>query len=183
MHEVDVPAAAVALSALPTLGICAQHGHPATGSKPRTFATRTPVWVVVLAVVSLPVGAVVALVLRKTVHGPVPVCHACTNARRTYVGTVVLGWAAAVVLVGVAVGTANDGLAVLGALVVVGALVASFTGDAFRTGGTLSDDQHWVALRRVHPTFTQAVQLRLQEATMPPSYLHAMPPDPRKATA
>lgn len=167
MHEVDVPAAAITLSALPTLGICAQHGHPATGSRIRGFGTRTRPWTLELA------GTVVSLRLREPVRGPLPVCQACVNSRRAFLGSVALGWAVAVVLGGVAVGTASTALLVTASVVLLVVVVATFSGDTFRTSGALSPDQAWVRLRRVHPAFADAVRARVADATMPPSYLHA----------
>lgn len=167
MHEVDVPAAAVTMSALPTLGICVQHALPATGTRVRTFGTRTRPWTLVLG------GTVVSLALRETVRGPLPVCHACVNHRRALAAATVLAWAAAVVLAGVALGTRTTPLLVVAGVATLGALVVTGRGNAIRAGGVLSKDQERVRLRHVHPDFAAAVRARVEAATMPPSYLHA----------
>ena len=83
MAKVRVPAPWLQQGSMPR--ICARHGIPATRLTKRPFYTRTPAWVIIIVLLSLLVGLIVALAIRKTVHAQLPVCQICDREHKQYV--------------------------------------------------------------------------------------------------
>ncbi len=73
--DVWLPWQMVELGHLPQ--VCVRHGKPAVGVQATSVFSRTPLWVIPLAIFSLLIGAVIALALRVTVRGHWPVCPEC----------------------------------------------------------------------------------------------------------
>jgi hypothetical protein len=164
-QKITVPAFAISSGAMPALGICSRHGAPCTTVRVRKFISATPVWVLLLALLTLLIAAIVSLALRKTVTGPMPECTQCGKDRKAFVRNVWLGWGSLVPLLVIASATNSTGLLVLWFLVAVGALIFSFAGDSFRTRGTTSGDGAWVELKNVDSRFVQACHERMAQAS------------------
>jgi hypothetical protein len=171
MATVAVPAAWIALGTLPTC--CARHGRPATGQARRRFDTKTPSWVLLLCLVAVLIAAVVALALRKSVEGTLPVCDECAAEQRRFKLTVVGAWAADVVVLVLAAQLGVTGL-LIWLLATLAALVWSFGGgQRYRVTGFLRKDQMWVDLRGVSDEFAAAIN-----AVVRPEQPVAVPPQP-----
>ena len=162
MADVAIPAQWYGEGRMPR--ICARHGGPATRSTKRSMFTSTPVWVWLLALVSLLIAAIVALAIRRSVHGYLPACERCVRDRRRFVGSAVGGLTAGLLLFVAGAQAASDLLLVVGLLVFVAALLGSMFGDQFRVRGRLRKDLLWVELRGAAPEFTAEMSRGLQAA-------------------
>ncbi|MCA1823065.1 MAG: hypothetical protein ABR520_07170 [Mycobacteriales bacterium] len=156
MAEVTVSSQLVGSSYFPP--ICARHGGPSTRWKERDFHSKTPGWVIVLAVLSLLIGAIIALAIRKTVHSRLPACDACRADRRRFALLVVGAWVGVVVTLVLAAAINNPIAFIVWLLLLVGALVFSFMGELFRVRGYLTRDQAVVVMKGVSPQFAQAIR-------------------------
>lgn len=174
--RISVPSHAITSGALVELGTCPRHPLLAAKTGQRTFYTRTPAWVILIALASLLVGAIVALLIRKEVKGPVPECARCRTVRTRFRLGVLLVWGAlAAALFPLAeVGNGVGFLVWFGLLLLV--LGFSASGSTWRVRGTLSKDLLWVELRGVEVHFVQAVQARMAAAAVPVSQPYGATP-------
>ena len=159
----QIPPGVVASGALPA--VCVAHGEPTAGARAVRFRSRAPVWVALVCVLSLPVGLVVALVLRKTVRSSAwPVCAGCVRWRAgrgraaafTGLGTVVcLGLTFVVGGGGGPVGTAGAVGTVV--LLAVSLLLLSQRSWSRAARGSVDRTTGWVVFRDPSPEFVAAV--------------------------
>src|SRR4051794_27716336 len=155
MSSVRVPVALIERGMLPP--VCPRHGLPSTETKNRKFYTRTPTWVLVLCLVSLAIPVFVALALRRSVEGRVPVCESCAGERVSFVQRAIALWAAAVIVLTLAALLGNAVLLLLWLALTAAALVFTFAGDSSSVDGELERDRSMVRLRGVASPFVQAV--------------------------
>jgi hypothetical protein len=166
--------------------LCARHGGPASRTVRRTFYTPTPPWVWLLVLVSLLVAAIVALAIRTSLPGHLPGCARCVSDRRVFVGSVLGGLTAGVLLFVAGVAAASGVLVGLGMLVVAAALLGSMCGDQFRVRGRLRKDKSWIELSGTAPAFAAEMVRGLQQAhaaSPAPQPAYAAPQQPWPATA
>ncbi len=90
-----------------------------------TIYSRTPLWVIPIILLSLLVGAIVALAIRKTVTGSWPFCPECEKSRRSRILTMLVALAACAGAIALAAAT---GAAALLLLALVAAVVAAVFG-------------------------------------------------------
>jgi hypothetical protein len=166
---IRIPAQTLPTGALSELGVCAVHGSAASTTRKRTFSTATPVWVVPLILVSLLLGLIVALVVRKQVSGPMAECSTCTSGRTRFRRLVWGGWATTVALLVASIAGNSGGLALAFLVALIVSLVLSVMGSAKQASGTLSKDQLWLELRSTHPAFDHVVSARMSAAMGQPS--------------
>lgn len=164
---VPVPSSAVQSGALLGLGICPRHGLPMVRSKKRSYYTETPVWAYLLVIVSLLIAVIFILATRKTVTGLVPDCATCVSDQKKRTQTVLGLWGASLLLFCVGVGVNSGGLAVMGFLVMVVALIASFAIPRKWQQGQVTKDGGWVELGAPAPAFTAAVHQAMSQAAPP----------------
>jgi hypothetical protein len=165
--NVTVPGTAISQGGLLEVGLCPRHGRPGVGLRQEKFGSQTPSWVIVIALFTLLVAAIVAESIRKRVAGPVPVCEECVRDKRTFRLQVAGLWIVDIVLVGI--GLSGSAAALLGWLVLtVFALVYSFMSSRYRTQGTVSDDGLFVVLKQVDSAFASACRQRMSGEPAPP---------------
>jgi hypothetical protein len=157
--------------------ICARHGKPATQRISRKFQTRTPVWVVVLIILSLLIAVLVAMALRKTVTGQLPGCAECDRERSRFRSKVAGGWVATTLVWLVSLVTLNAFLLLVALVATLFALVFSFS-EGYGVRGFLTQDQLWVQLKGLSPAFVNAVQAGPPQASPVPVPTDAGPAFP-----
>ncbi len=81
--DVWLPPGMVQWGGLPP--VCTKHGRRASRMSNTTIYSRTPLWVIPIIVLSMLVGLIVALAIRKTVTGIWPFCPECERNRRSRV--------------------------------------------------------------------------------------------------
>lgn len=151
MAEARIPASWFAQGYAPQM--CARHGGPATTTRRRSFATPTSPWLYLVLLGSILVFVVVALILRKSVEGPIPECALCPSERRNYVMSVLGAWISSLALIISGGFAGSSSFLVLGGIAAAAALVWSCLGDLLRVRGSLSRDHMWVCLRGLHESF------------------------------
>jgi hypothetical protein len=121
--------------------ICVRHGKVAERMQPTPVYSRTPLWVIPLALFSLLLGLLLALAMRETVWGRWAVCRVCVHERqqRRQVMWVSLGAAVLAVAGGIALRSGWLALAALPLLVV--SLVFRDLGDWRRVTAADADRQ------------------------------------------
>jgi hypothetical protein len=155
--DITLPGDVISGGALERLGICPRHGRPAQNVRRQKFGSKTPSWVILLALLTLLVAAIVAEAIRKRVAGPVPVCEQCVKDRRTFRLQVAAVWAVdLVLLVG---GASGNAPALVGwLLVTVLGLVFSTRTSRYSVEGIVSRDGRFVELKKVDESFAAACQ-------------------------
>lgn len=160
MTEVRVPSAWLVAGYLPPL--CARHGVPATKPVNRKFYTRTPTWVWVLAFLSVLIGVIILLAIRKTVVACLPGCETC-SLERSRNRLAILGiWLADLALFLIAAAVLSDALILLWFAATAVALVWSFRGTGL-VQGVVSKDGQWVTLTDLDPTFAAKVAAGVEQ--------------------
>lgn len=155
MTTIVLPVAYVASPLLPPM--CARHGVPASKAIKRKFFTATPAWVILIAIFSLLIGAIVALAIRTTVECQLPACEQCTKDRRQFVLIASAAWVGT--FLSLALGKWGPLLFVAGAL---GSLVWSFGfGNRRRVSGVVSKDKQSVTLKGVDESFAAEAWARM----------------------
>lgn len=142
MTSINVPAAWVGAGHLPPR--CVKHGTPATQWNKRTFYSSSPWWLIILIPFTLLVVLIVALVMRKTVEGPIPSCDACVTDYQRFRKRVMAGWAIDLLLIVAAALLKSGALGLVWLVWTVAVLVETFRGDAYRARGVVSQDGIWV---------------------------------------
>jgi hypothetical protein len=116
----------------------------------------------VLAFLSVLIGVIILLAIRKTVVAVLPGCDTCTRERRKARLTILGIWLADLVLFILAATFVSDAAILLWFAVTAVALVWSFRGTGL-VRGIVSKDGHWVTLTRLDPTFASTVAAGVQE--------------------
>lgn len=163
-----VPSAAIQQGALVQLGICPRHGLPAVRVKKRSYYTASPPWAVLLIFVSLLIGLIVLLAIRKTVAGPVPDCRTCVAEQRK---RTTIAWSVALLSVGLllaSLGSQSAGFVLVALVAVVVAIVHPVVAPKKWPWGVVTDDGWWVEMKDTAPAFRAAVQQATAAAIAPP---------------
>lgn len=153
--NVTVPGYAISSGGVQHLGVCPRHGRPASGVRKQKFGSKTPLWIIAIAIFTLLIAAIVAEAIRKRVTGPIPTCGQCDTDRKRFHWQVAGLWALDVaLLVG---GLSGNAFALLGwlALTLI-ALVYGTQTYRYSVQGTVSDDGMWVELKKVDAAFAEA---------------------------
>jgi hypothetical protein len=137
-----------------------------------TFRSKTPVWVVLLIVLSLLIALIIALSLQKKVKAPaVPVCGECVAERGRLLVATWATLAASVVLVGLGLVTGGDTGALIVFFAFIGGPVAALVLGAqsqwsARVSAHLDDTGTYLVVRRAAPAFVQAYRQMVAPAPM-----------------
>ena len=137
-------------------------------------AQRAVVWLLVL--VSLLVAAIVALAIRKSAPGALPACARCVSDRRRFVGSVLGGLSAGVLLFVLGVAASSGALVGLGMVLFAAALLGSLCGDQFRVRGRVRKDLPWVELSGVAPEFAAELSCTTTSTSSRAALLRTAPP-------
>lgn len=167
IKEFHTPTAALQSGAFVQLGICPRHGSPAVRNRKSRFTSKTPDWVLLIVILSLLIGLIVAVALQKKAFGLMPECERCVKdhgawKRNTWIAWV--GMLALFVLSGVA---SNAYLLLAGLAVMLVAIVYSMLRTRYEQAGTLSNDAHWLTLRKVDDRFAALASERMAAAAAP----------------
>ena len=159
-----VPAAAISSNSLAELGTCPLHDLPGISVSKRKFYTATPAWTLLLVLISLLVGLIVMLAIRKEVSGAIADCATCVASRKRYRYTVISAWVLVLGLLFALAGSSSGALVLLWFVLLVAAFIYSFAGNRSRVAGVLTKDQGWVELKKVAPGFASKVHVRMNAA-------------------
>jgi len=163
-----VPSAALQQGGLAELGICPRHALPGVRTKKRSYYTAAPAWAVLLIFLSLLIGLLVLVLIRKTVTGPVPDCSTCVAEQKK---RLTIAWSAALLSVGLlfaSFGQHNAGLVVAALVAIVGAMTYPVVAPKKWPFGVVTEDGWWVELKDTAPAFQEAVQQAIASAIPPP---------------
>lgn len=119
--DVWLPWQMVELGHLPW--VCVPHGLPAVRMQAASVFSRTPLWVIPLAIFSLLIGAIASLALRVTVRGQWPVCPHCEGVRQRRRTGMWACFGASVVALILSIALSSGGLLLLDIPLVLAALV------------------------------------------------------------
>jgi hypothetical protein len=156
-NDVLLPPQVVEFGYLPH--VCARHGLAARQMKQAPVYSRTPMWVIPLALISLFVGLLIALALRQTVWGPWPVCDRCLARRSMFRNAMWACLAAAVLSIVGAIAVPSIWLLVATVALLVAAVTFHSSGDWYRvTSASLDRHRDWVRVKSPAPAFAAAVQ-------------------------
>lgn len=157
-HVADVwlPPQLIEFGYLP--GVCVRHGLPAVRMQQAPAYSRTPGWVIPLALVSLLLSLLIALAVRATVWGPWPVCALCERQRQRYRQALWGCLAAGALTIVAAIVLSLPALLLLEIPLFLAAIVFRGLGDWYRvTSAVVERDRSFVRVKSPSGAFSAAL--------------------------
>lgn len=154
--DVWLPPQIVEFGCLPR--VCTRHGFPAIRMQQAPAYSRTPWWVIPLALVSLLLALLIALAMRTTVWGPWPVCGLCETRRQQHRKAMWWCLAAAALMVVAAIALSLPGLLLLEVVLLPAAIVLRGLSDWYRvTSSVVERDRSYVRVKSPAAAFVTAL--------------------------